>query len=83
MDPDACLSEIRSIVHHADDVDPDVLEGIFDRLVDLIDGMDTWMSRGGRPPKPWQLADLLRSRDPYQEPATAGDEQGEDDLEDL
>ena len=83
MDPDACLSEIRSIVHHADDVDPDVVEGLFDRLVDLVDGMDTWMSRGGHPPKPWQPADPLRPRDPHHEPPPARDEQDEDDLEDL
>ncbi len=44
MDRDACLSEIRSLVQHADDRDhPDTVEHRFDRLVDLTleeDGVD-------------------------------------------
>jgi hypothetical protein len=68
MDPDVCLDEIRSIVHHADNVDPELVEGLFDRLVDLVDGIDTWMSRGGHPPKPWQCEGPLRTREPDWEP---------------
>lgn len=84
MDPDACLSEIRSIVQLADHPnDLDAVEDRFDRLVDLVDSMDTWMSRGGHSPKPWQPPDPLRCCDAHQEPAPAGDEHEEDGLADL
>ena len=54
MDPDACLSEIRSIVQHVDDPDePDAVEDRFERLVELVDGLDTWMRLGGYPPGAW------------------------------
>ncbi len=82
MDPDACLSGIRSIVQHADDPDhPDTVEHRFDRLVDLIDGIDTWMSRGGYPPRHWQSEGSLRARGPLQEPATADDRLEEDGVD--
>ncbi len=52
MDPEAALEEIRAIVERADDEDTDVVED-HNRLVDLIAGLDQWMSRGGFIPKSW------------------------------
>ena len=52
MDPEAALEEIRAIVERADDEDTDVVED-HNRLVDLIAGLDQWMSRGGFMPKAW------------------------------
>ena len=63
MDPDTCLSEIRSIVQHVDDPDePDTVEDRFERLVQLVDGLDSWMSLGGYPPRPWQPDIRQRTR---------------------
>ncbi len=54
MDPDACLEEIRDLVGGADKAcSPEERESRFDRLVDLIDGLDTWMSRSGCLPTSW------------------------------
>ena len=58
MDPNAALKEIREIVKNADKPNP--LKGIyeehaeFSRLIDLIDGLDGWISKGGFLPRDWQ-----------------------------
>ena len=84
MDPDTCLSEIRSIVQHADDPDePDAVEDRFERLVQLVDGLDTWMSVGGYPPGSWQPEAHLRTPAVWSQSTPAGDtfeEDGDDDL---
>jgi len=54
MDPDAALEEIRRIVARADADDTDAIED-HSRLVDLIDGLDGWMSRGGALPEMWAV----------------------------
>lgn len=50
MDPDAALAEIREILSRRD-----MHEGLdAERLADLIDGLDTWISRGGFLPRNWR-----------------------------
>lgn len=53
MDPDAALDEIRRIIARVDADDTDAGED-YERLVNLIDGLDAWMSRGGFPPRLWR-----------------------------
>ena len=84
MDPDTCLSEIRSIVQRVDDPDePDTVEDRFERLVQLVDGLDTWMSRGGHAPRPWRPDIRQRTRQPLSELAPANDDQEEDCFGDI
>lgn len=52
MDPDAALEEVRRIVARADAEGTDIVED-YNRLIDLIDGLDQWISRGGFMPKVW------------------------------
>ena len=84
MDQDTCLSEIRSIVQHVDDtVEPDTVEDRFERLVQLVDGLDTWMSLGGYPPGAWHLEARLRTRPARNESTSADDTFEEDGVDDL
>ena len=84
MDPDTCLNEIRSLVQRLDDPDEsDTVEVCFERLVQLVDGLDTWMSLGGYPPRPWQPEGRQRTRPPVHEPGPAGDVPEEGRLDDL
>jgi hypothetical protein len=54
MDPNASLSRIRALVReHAAAESNEHKAGIADELVDLIDSLDQWLSRGGFKPKPW------------------------------
>lgn len=51
MDPNAALAEIRKLTR-------DVLKGRADeedieRLAELIEGLDNWLSKGGFLPKNW------------------------------
>lgn len=60
MDPDEALKEIREIIERADNIieKGNTLDDIvdeFSRLVDLVDGLDGWMVRGGALPKPWMV----------------------------
>lgn len=50
MDPDACLEEIRDLVGkgHIEDLRED-----FERLCELVEALDDWVSKGGRLPKAW------------------------------
>ncbi len=55
MDPDICLRDIRALVEHADDVDDPLMEHYsFHQLVDLVEGLDAWMSKGAYPPSAWR-----------------------------
>ncbi len=84
MDPDTCLSEIRSIVQHVDDPDEsDTVEDRFERLVQLVDGLDTWMSVGGYPPGAWQPEARLGTRPAWNEATPASDTFEEDGVDDL
>jgi len=47
MDPTAALMEIRSITKKLSEPD-------FERLCDLIDALDNWISSGGFLPEDWQ-----------------------------
>lgn len=56
MDPNAALAEIREIVkntHDARYVTFEKIEHELERLVDLIDGLDNWLSKGGFKPRDW------------------------------
>jgi hypothetical protein len=84
MDPDTCLNEIRSIVQHVDDSDePDTVEDRFERLVQLVDGLDTWMSLGGYPPGAWQHEARLRTSAVWSASTPASDRFEEDGIDDL
>ena len=84
MDPDTCLSEIRSIVQHVDDPDEsDTVEDRCERLVQLVDGLDTWISVGGYPPGAWQPEARLGMRPAWNESTSAGGMFEEDGVDDL
>ena len=51
MDPNATLKEIREIIKSWT---KDESKDIPSRLVDLIDGLDGWISKGGFLPRDWQ-----------------------------
>ncbi len=51
MDPDETLVEIRRMVSEASD---DLESADISYLVDLIDGLDSWLSKGGYLPKEWE-----------------------------
>jgi hypothetical protein len=48
MDPNAALSEIRRIIANPEGPDVDLF-----RLVELVEGLDQWVSRGGFLPEGW------------------------------
>ena len=50
MDPNAALDEIRSIVARADG---GLGRSDAERLAELVDGLDGWLSRGGFLPADW------------------------------
>lgn len=51
MDPNEALAEIRRMVAEASD-DPESAD--INYLVDLVDGLDKWLSTGGFLPKEWE-----------------------------
>jgi hypothetical protein len=55
MDPDACLKEIREIKKEilCGNVILADMEHVSDRLAELIDTLDYWITRGGFLPKDW------------------------------
>ena len=53
MDPDACLDEIRSILAENDSAD---LWQSADRLAELVDALDDWITKGGWLPDDWRRA---------------------------
>ena len=65
MDPNACLAEIRQLIaesYRLDKTDESLSPIATDRLVELIEGLDQWISRGGFLPKQWVNDDLRRTR---------------------
>jgi len=57
MDPDANLREqlqlVKKIMRAVDKDKPVELDDV-DRLVDLVDALDGWLSRGGFLPRRWE-----------------------------
>lgn len=53
MDPDDTLKEIRLIVARASYTE--WAEADHARLVELIDGLDEWLTKGGFVPREWRL----------------------------
>lgn len=52
MDPDENLQEQRKLIARANAGPP--LPGDMDRLVELVEAMDEWLSRGSALPAAWQ-----------------------------
>ncbi len=52
MDPNACLAEIRQLIAKSYSNKRDF--GDADRLAELIESLDTWISTGGFLPKVWE-----------------------------
>jgi hypothetical protein len=52
MDPNTTLQEMRELTKRNNDCDLSAFE--VDRLADLVDSIDQWLSRGGFPPKDWK-----------------------------
>lgn len=50
MDPDAALAEIRELVDRIKAADS---RHTVQRLAELVDGLDQWLSRGGFLPAAW------------------------------
>lgn len=60
MDPNAALAEIRGIIHRITTGNggqwqgEDLKRQDRDRLVDLVEGLDGWLSAGGFLPSAWE-----------------------------
>lgn len=73
MDPDAALKAIRTFTAHRDLLDranPAEVAQALDEVLDLIDGLDAWLSRGGYMPEPWGLSEAAAVLGP---PASVND----------
>lgn len=56
MDPDAALAELRKLVTDLDLTtfcDLAGIEPVVDRVVELFQGLDDWLVRGGATPRAW------------------------------
>ncbi|APB01697.1 hypothetical protein [Nocardia seriolae] len=68
MDPNAALSEIRSLVKRYSEIqvwDVHDLRDVVDILIELtghFDGLDQWLSQGGFLPKEWEWAHSTAGR---------------------
>lgn len=53
MDPEATLAELRAVLAASK---PDASPRVFDvaRLVELVEALDGWLSKGGHHPRDWQ-----------------------------
>jgi hypothetical protein len=54
MDPNACLREMLEITADFDKLEDDEALIAANRLVDLVDGLDGWLSKGGFLPTRWE-----------------------------
>lgn len=54
MDPNTALKAIRVFVTHADLLVDGEHEQAFSELVDLVSGLDEWLTDGGFLPAAWQ-----------------------------
>lgn len=52
MDPNVALAQIRELVE-ALQQEPD--DSLAEALVDLVEGLDDWLSKGGFLPEPWAI----------------------------
>lgn len=59
MDPNANLEEQREIVRwHASST---AMSSDYDRLADLVEALDTWLTKGGAMPSAWTAASGVRA----------------------
>lgn len=64
MDPTAALKALRTFTAHRDLLDrsnPAEVAQALDEVLDLVDGLDQWISKGGFLPKDWDDAQELAS----------------------
>jgi primosomal protein N'' len=55
MDPDNCLEEIRKLLSELKGCSElELAMYISEELIEKIEALDTWISRGGYLPKAWQ-----------------------------
>lgn len=54
MDPDANLREQLEIVANADEMSDSDKVYAFERLAELIDGLNEWITHNGHLPKAWK-----------------------------
>jgi len=50
VDPDVALKELRELTNKGMDLSDDEIE----RVVELFQGLDNWVSKGGYLPKEWR-----------------------------
>jgi hypothetical protein len=65
MDPNANLQEQREIVRWLLDINEenaDELSKKTDRLAQLVEALDDWLSKGGFPPKAWDPEERRAAR---------------------
>lgn len=60
MDPNANLKEIRAILAEAQ---KGISPNAADRLVELVEALDGWLTGGGFLPQPWNHARLLSGKE--------------------
>lgn len=53
MDPNVTLGRIREILEAYDREEDEVSHHLGNELVDLVEGLDHWLSGGGFLPAPW------------------------------
>jgi hypothetical protein len=58
MDPSECLTNIYNAMRNLRNIDPDdvdihSMKSEVEYLLEHFDGLNDWMSRGGRPPVQW------------------------------
>jgi hypothetical protein len=64
MDPNAALDELRELARQLRDPQPEqVLDDLEDvgRMVELFEGLDTWLLKGGFLPDAWGRSDGARA----------------------
>lgn len=56
MDPNAALEKIRSIVRftRGPSADMQTPSELLEDLVEAVDALDGWLSKGGFPPRDWE-----------------------------
>lgn len=54
MDPNAALAQIRELTDKASRYG-ELSDSETNLLVDLVEGLDGWLSKGGSLPEPWEI----------------------------
>ena len=62
MDPNAALEEIRALVSRIGTPASEPASADALRLVELVEGLDTWITCGGFPPQSWASHDVREVR---------------------